>query len=309
MCMKLDNYVKYAFLITMLLLCCCADDGVRDNPTDPMASNYVASIEPSDDDTGSDSGDDASSPSSTNSGKTSSSGKSTPASSSSKASSSSIVINIEVVPPCNVDGEDNCEYGELTDSRDGAVYKTVVIGEQRWMAENLDYIEPGSEKLSIYGRAYTWAMAMDSLGKWSENSKGCGQGMNCSPEYPVRGVCPEGWFLPDSVAWATLLYSVGGPSVAGKNLKRTAANSYGFSAELAGMVNFYGEIVNAGTQAIFWSSSDAKYYASRIVMTSTDDKSPLRGDSDKDNLLPIRCFQDASTPAEDDSSPTESGEE
>ena len=229
-------------------------------------------------------------------------------STSSESSSSSVAIDIEVVPPCNVDGEDNCEYGKLTDSRDGAVYKTVVIGEQRWMAENLDYAESGSQKLSVYGRAYTWAMAMDSVGRYSEEGLGCGAGGACKVGV-VRGICPEGWLLPDSVAWAKLVYSVGGPSVAGKNLKRNAANSYGFSAELAGTVNFRGEIVNAGTQASFWGSSDVKYNAYRLGLSSSDDKVPLRGDSDKENLLPVRCFQDASTPAENDSSPTESGEE
>ena len=42
----------------------------------------------------------------------------------------------EIVPPCKTDTEDNCEYGTLTD---GHVYKTVKVGDQWWMAENLNF--------------------------------------------------------------------------------------------------------------------------------------------------------------------------
>ena len=50
-------------------------------------------------------------------------------------SSSSVVLAV----PCKTETEDNCEYGSLTDERDGRIYKTVKIGDQWWMAENLKY--------------------------------------------------------------------------------------------------------------------------------------------------------------------------
>ena len=123
----------------------------------------------------------------------------------------------------------------MTDSRDGQTYKTVKIGNQVWMAENLNYAYTGvlynnsgytSDSTSWcfsndpancikYGRLYTWAAAMDSVGTWSTNGKDCGYGVQCTPIYPVRGICPEGWHLPDKAEWNTLFTAVGGASTAG----------------------------------------------------------------------------------------------
>ncbi len=103
-------------------------------------------------------------------------------------------------------------YGSLTDSRDGAVYKTIAIGPQRWMAENLRYdykvggatydnglyYGDGSDSAG-YGRLYTWGAAMDTA------ATGCGYGAVCAVSGRVRGICPEGWHLPAPAEWETLI--------------------------------------------------------------------------------------------------------
>lgn len=99
-------------------------------------------------------------------------------------------------------------YGEITDDRDGQVYKTVVIDEQTWMAENLNF-ETGNSYCynndnsycKKYGRLYTWAASMDSAGVYSNDGKGCGYSAECSPIYPARGICPNGWHLPSKEEW------------------------------------------------------------------------------------------------------------
>ncbi len=191
---------------------------------------------------------------------------------------------------CKTETEDNCEYGELIDDRDGQVYKTVKIGDQWWMAENLNYAYIGvsyncdgytsdstswcydnnASNCTKYGRLYTWAAAMDSAGTWSANGKGCGYGTDCSPTDAVRGICPSGWHLPSNDEWNALFTAVGGQSNAGKVLKSqtgwysngNGTDAYGFSALPAGRRNYHGNFNYDGYYAYFWSATvDGIYFA------------------------------------------------
>lgn len=165
--------------------------------------------------------------------------------------------------------------GSITDSRDGQTYKTVTIGTQKWMAQNLNYETANSycyndmaSYCTKYGRFYTWAAAMDSAGTWSSNGKGCGYNKTCSTTYPVRGVCPTGWHLPTQTEWKTLFTAVGGSSTVGKMLKSTSGwydfegksgngvDAYSFSALPAGYWNRYRSSDYVGSITAFWSSTE-----------------------------------------------------
>ena len=206
-------------------------------------------------------------------------------SSSTKSSSSEAKSSSSSVTPQSSDSETSVSTGTMTDSRDGQTYKTVTIGTQTWMAENLNYAytgvpykvysytsdstswcyEDGESNCAKYGRFYTWAAAMDSVGTWSTNGKGCGYKKTCSPTYPVRGVCPEGWHLPTIEEFETLFTAVGGQSTAGKVLKSTSgwnsggngSDAFAFSALPAGHRDYYGNYNSEGDYAHFWSSTES----------------------------------------------------
>lgn len=121
----------------------------------------------------------------------------------------------------------DAEYAaDLVDARDNEVYKTVVIGGKRWMAENLRYMNYSSAE----GGSYSWTDAMNVDPKWGENIP------SFLISHPHQGICPEGWHIPDTTEWQHLLESVDGPTaLQAKGFAGfpTATDASGFSA-LAG---------------------------------------------------------------------------
>ena len=233
-----------------------------------------------------------------------------------KNSSSSSVIPLG----CKTETEDNCEYGTLTDDRDGQTYKTVKIGEQWWMAENLNYryiqqtynggegdsssycYDNDSANCEKYGRLYLWSAAMDSAGIISDNTaNGCGYGEICNLDnVKVRGVCPEGWHLPDSTEWNTLFTTVGGQATAGTMLKSTegwyskgnGSDAYSFSALPAGNRDVDGGYNLVGGNALFWSSTEGNSsLAYFMILYYCDDDAGLFN-INKGNGFSVRCLKD-----------------
>ena len=218
----------------------------------------------------------------------------------------------------------------LYDSRDGQRYRTVRIGNQEWMAENLNYayLQPtkgldsssfcynGSvENCTKYGRLYTWSAAMDSVGVFSSGGKGCGYGRTCTRTNPVQGVCPSGWHLPTQAEWDTLFVTVGGVAAAGKALKTTTGwkvdssqtsngngdDTFGFSMLPAGVqytTSVYSGILE---NTSFWSSTECNSVDCGTLL-------PARGGAyyagfslggtaytstvDKDQGFSVRCVMD-----------------
>ena len=197
--------------------------------------------------------------------------------------------------------------GNLTDSRDGLMYKTVTIGSQTWMAQNLNYktensncYKSSAEYCEKYGRLYLWSAAMDSLGLWSTNGKGCGDLTRCSPTDPVRGVCPEGWHLPSKTEWETLFAEVGGESTASKVLKSTSGwnddgngtDDFGFSALPAGYRFVRGDYDLEGFKAKFWSSTEKDNNRAILVSLDSDNDNASLNGNYKFFGLSVRCLKD-----------------
>ena len=222
----------------------------------------------------------------------------------------------------------NIDYDEMVDDRDGQVYKTVKIGDQVWMAENLNYKVDSSfcyndslEYCEKYGRLYKWAAAVD------KSEEECGYGNVCRLSGKVRGVCPEGWHLPDTTEWITLFTGVGGQFV-GAGVQWTAGNilksqtgwnndgngtddddnmnelmsqmgwngngdgsdAYGFSAIPSGYRNSYGFFGN--NSSYFWSASenDGDYAYCMSLFYYIENASLSFGE--KSEASSVRCIQD-----------------
>ena len=230
---------------------------------------------------------------------------------SAKSSSSEVVpisSSVNVVSPADV------IVGSMKDSRDGQTNKTVKIGTQTWMAQNLNYKTEYSHcykytasNCAKYGRLYRWAAAMDSAGSWSTTGKGCGYGKTCSPIGPVRGVCPEGWHLPTKTEWEILFDAVGGKSIAGMVLKSTfgwyncgnCMDDFSFSALPAGMEHDKGD-AQEGFLAHFWSSTESKMYGHKAYGSyEVYGMNLIAVDSiayldfyDKKHWVSVRCLKD-----------------
>ena len=224
--------------------------------------------------------------------------------------------------PCKTDSSDTCEYGSVKDDRDGQTYKTVKIGDQWWMAQNLNYETEDSycaddSACAKNGRFYTWAAAMDSAAKWSEGGKGCGLGSSCSPKYPMRGVCPSGWHVPSKDEWTYLRTAVKESGPDGKMLKSVDGWIGGFVEKGGGLIEYdslavngkgtdafgftalpvgiwdKGALRNEGFETSFWSSSEYEYdgRAHHFYLSALMDNA-MMDSRFKDYGHSVRCVKD-----------------
>ena len=159
----------------------------------------------------------------------------------------------------------------LTDLRDNRVYKTVVIGTQIWMAENLNYVTEGGYADDLdrsrcfgdmqfycedYGRLYRWSGAMDIPYVYAEKQY--------DDTLMHQGLCPQGWHLPTKAEFDTLISHTGGFNHAGKNLKsvdlwRNGApleDDYSFNAKPLSTYDEWERINNITDYATFWKTNN-----------------------------------------------------
>lgn len=212
----------------------------------------------------------------------------------------------------------NKTYGTLTDIA-GNVYKTIVIGTQTWMAENLRttnyndgnsipnvtdnltwrdlttpaycyYNNDGNAYKTTYGALYNWLTV--NTGK----------------------LCPTGWHVPNDSEWTTLVTYLGGTSVAGAKLKETtkahwynvteyATNESGFTALPGGvraadhgpvLTWWLGIFSDLGGYGIWWSRTELTTINASYWYTYGNTPGFLKGVdlAEKQNGYSVRCLKD-----------------
>lgn len=152
---------------------------------------------------------------------------------------------------------------EIVDSRDGQKYKICKIGDQWWMAENLNYKTPSgswyynNDSLKYSkpcGRLYLWTTAMKNNASSRLNPSG------------VQGISPNGWHIPSQDEWIQLQNYLSSQNMTGDDLKgkgtaywpapNSGTNSTLFNAVPAGTIFDDGRIsANIDYQTNFLTST------------------------------------------------------
>lgn len=202
------------------------------------------------------------------------------------------------------------KYGEFLDKRDGQVYKTIQIGDQVWMAQNLNFnalmsscYNDSTEYCEKYGRLYTWMSAMDTARVFTTNAKGCGNERLCDPALilPAQGVCPEGWHIPSSEELGTLIKAVGENRTSRNELQSKEGwcrvggyyggeDEFGFSA-VATTHFSEGCGEDGGRITFFWSSSDVSYEHAKTIYIAYNRANRSSDLEPKKNANAVRCVK------------------
>ena len=166
----------------------------------------------------------------------------------------------------------------VVDRRDNKVYKTVTIGTQTWMAENLNFGTALSfcAQCEVYGRIYMYDEALTA--------------------------CPAGWHLPSDPEWTTLIAFLGGYGDAGGKLKEAgfahwkspnsnATNSSGFNAIPNGYRSINGALNFERKRGCWWSSTNNSMMSAWSIALQNTKGEVSRVLSDKPVGLSVRCIK------------------
>jgi len=200
----------------------------------------------------------------------------------------------------------------IVDARDGRRYPTVAIGNQCWMARNLDFgrevedtrpRDPGAVEKTCYGNDPQSCRVYGGLYTWDEAVSGGAPG--------GQGACPAGWHLPSRAEWGGLSRHLG-PATAGEQLKARedhdppydGTDAVGFTA-LPGGSGFRGSFGRQGHWALFWTSTEEdSLRAASVQLDRLFQSEPPRYRNVivddfylKENAFSVRCLKDGAARA------------
>jgi uncharacterized protein (TIGR02145 family) len=213
----------------------------------------------------------------------------------------------------------------FTDSRDGNVYKTVTIGEQVWMAENLAYLPavspapkgggsgefaPPSANFSMAGPSATETelkyYVYNYSGRDVDYAKTTASYQNYGVLYnwaAAKMACPEGWHLPSDAEWEQLLNHLGGSTTAGGKMKETgtthwaspntgATNESTFTGLAGGIYKFAYGVHSIKYYGFWWSSTESNTDNAWYRNLNYNNSGVDRYNNNKKNGLSVRCVRE-----------------
>jgi len=197
-----------------------------------------------------------------------------------------------------------CEKTPTVTDYDGNVYKTVRIGDQCWMAENLrsrhyadgqniyDKYSVSHYNDTVYGKLYSWNAVRHNDTVLSADTIG------------VQGICPDGWHIPSYYEWSKLINYLG--YKAGSHLKQSgtehwaepniADNLSGFTALPAGYRdNSNYDYPAIGEEANFWTCNGepTEYHNASIIILENERSGVIKSVNYPNKYaLSVRCIKD-----------------
>jgi uncharacterized protein (TIGR02145 family) len=201
----------------------------------------------------------------------------------------------------------NLEYGTMID-QEGSEYKTIRIGNQEWMAENLNtsrYLN--GDPIQEVSDPSEWISASAGAFCWYNNDStefNCpgGRLYNWYSVSDPRGLCPFDWHIPSDEEWTILTNYLGGDQIAGGKLKSTtteywqipnvdSTNGSGFSGLGMGGRSDNGSFILFSQYGLWWTSNGSGTEALTRYLLN-DSNSIIRVSDSKTGGLSVRCIKD-----------------
>ncbi len=204
-------------------------------------------------------------------------------------------------------------YGSNITDVEGNTYKTVYIGTQQWMAENLK-TSKYNDGSSIPNFTDNTLWKNNTTGAWSYYNNDAMNNIKFGKLYNwyaaigsemngYKNICPAGWHTPSDAEWKKLTDYLGGESVAGGKMKEIgttnwvspntgSTNKSLFSGIPSGYRDFAGNYGNIGYYSYWWSSWEDGSYSAWRRNLSFNDEAVSRTINDKGYGFSIRCLKD-----------------
>jgi uncharacterized protein (TIGR02145 family) len=182
---------------------------------------------------------------------------------------------------------------------DGNVYKTVKIGNQTWMAEDLrvtkyndrtavPLVRGNNERSMLTTGAYCYS---------DNNITDTSKNIEYNWYAVITGkLCPTGWHIPTDIEWDTLVFFLGGATVAGGKLKEAGTNHWNppnYGADNSSGFTALPETVRTkGLMGVWWSTTE--YSESEVWIRSMTYKVPyvVKINFPKSADGQVRCLKD-----------------
>lgn len=194
--------------------------------------------------------------------------------------------------------------GQVTD-KSGRIYKTVKIGKQEWMAENLNVsMYRNGDSVSLVDDPRKWSNL--STGAWCyydnnpENGRKYGKLYNWFAVNDPRGLAPVGWHIPSDEEWTQLINFLGGEEAGGAALRSHTGwkveikdpNNIGFNGLPAGSRDIDGVISGIGNNCEWWSATESNSYNAWFRFLNNYFSNAGKGNYDKLSGFSVRCIKD-----------------